>query len=101
MRLVQPALGPPALAVQLVRIEVGVRALLVLVEDVHVAVLDDRLRGQQVVRLVARVVGVPEGREPESCCVDAEEEQPEGEGATHRRRTLTADDYATTAISSW
>jgi hypothetical protein len=101
VRLVQPPLGGPAVATKLVRIEVGVGALGVLVPHVHVAVLDDRLGGQQVVGLVAAVVRGAEGAQAKGGRVGGEEQQPEGEGATHRRRTLAADDYATTAISSW
>ena len=101
VRLVQPALGRAAVAAQRVRIEVGVRTVGVLVEHVDVAVLDDRLRGQQVVGLVAAVVRGPEGAQAERGRVGGEQQQPEGEGATHRRRTLAVDRYATTAISSW
>ena len=91
VRLVQPALGRPAVATKLVRIEVGVRALRVLVPHVHIAVLDDRLGGQQIVRLIAAVVRGPEGAQAQRGGVGGEEQQPEGEGATHRRRTLAAD----------
>ena len=84
VRLVQPALGPASVAVQLVGIEVGVRPLGVLVEHVHVAVLDDRLRGQQVVRLVAAVLRGAERVQPERGRVGGEQQQPEGEGAAHR-----------------
>jgi hypothetical protein len=101
MRLVQPPLGPVPVGAQVVRIEVGVRPPRVLVEDIHVPVLDDRLSGEQVVGLVAGVVRVPEGAQAERGRVDPEEQQPEGEGASHRRRTLARRTYATTAISSW
>jgi len=67
-----------------VGIELGVGAARVLVAHVYVAVLDDRLRRQEVVRLVAGVIRPAERRQPERRGVDAEEEQPEGEGATHR-----------------
>ena len=83
VRLVQAPLGLPSVRPQLVRVEVRVRARVVLVAHVHVAVVDDRVRRQQVVRLVAAVIGAGEGVEPDRRGVDAEEEQPEGEGATH------------------
>jgi hypothetical protein len=101
VRLVEPALGPAPLPAELVGVEPGVRAVGVLVEHVHVAVLDDRGCGEQVVRLVAGIVGPAEGIQSEGGCVDGEQQQPEGEGATHRRRTLAVSAYATTAISSW
>jgi hypothetical protein len=100
VRLVQPALDLASVAPQLVRIEVGVRALGVLVLHVHVAVLDDRLRGQQVVRLVAAVLRGAERVQAERGRVRGEQQQKEGEGAAHRRRTLARAAYATTAISS-
>jgi hypothetical protein len=100
VRLVQPAIGLAPVRAQLVGVEAGVGALPVLVEHVHVAVVDDRVRREQVVRLVAAVIRARECVEPERCRVDAEQQQPEGEGATHRRRTLAAAAYATTAISS-
>jgi len=78
VRLVQPALGLAAVAVELVRVEVGVAARRELVQHVDVAVVDERVRREQVVRLVAAVVGAPEGIEPERGGVDAEQEQPEG-----------------------
>ena len=90
MWLVQPALGPASVAVEFVRIEAGVGALGVLVEHVDVAVLDDRLGGQQVVRLVAAVVGGAERVQAQRGRVGGEQQEPEGEGATHRRRTLTS-----------
>jgi hypothetical protein len=101
VRLVQAALGEASMAVELVRIELVVRARGVLVAHVHVAVLNDRLGGQQVVRLIPAVVGGAERMQPERGRVAGEQQQPEGEGATHRRRTLAAHAYATTAISSW
>jgi hypothetical protein len=76
---------------KLVGVELGVGALPVLVAHVHVAVVDDRVGREQVVRLVARVVGAGERVEPERGGVDAEEQQPEGKGATHWRRTLATD----------
>jgi hypothetical protein len=100
VRLVQTALRRAAMPPELVWIELRVRALAVLVEHVHVAVLDDRLGGQQVVRLVAAVVRRAERVQAERGRVDGEQQQPEGEGATHRRRTLASRAYATTAISS-
>jgi hypothetical protein len=101
VRLVPPTLGLAAMRVQLVGVEAGVGALGVLVAHVHVAVVDDRLRRQQVVRLVAPVVGGTEGVQADGGRVDAEQQQPEGKGATHRRRTLATRAYATTAIDSW
>jgi hypothetical protein len=83
VRLIQPSLGPAPVRPQLVRVEVRVHARPVLVEHVHVAVVDDRVRRQQVMRLVAAVVRAGERLEPDRGGVDAEEEQPEGEGATH------------------
>jgi hypothetical protein len=67
--------------VEVVGVEGLVGPLGVLVVDVDVAVVEERLGGQQVVRLVAPVVGVAERVEAYGCRVDAEEEQPEGEGA--------------------
>ena len=83
MRLVQLSVRLAAVGAELVRVEVRVRALVVLVEHVHVAVVDDRVGRQEVVRLVAAVIGAPERLESDRRGVDAEEEQPEGEGATH------------------
>jgi hypothetical protein len=78
VRLVQAPLRLAAVPVELVRIELVVGALAVLVEHVHVAVVDQRLRRQEVVRLVAPVVGLGERVEPERGGVDAEQQQPEG-----------------------
>src|SRR6185312_5997134 len=91
VRLVQPPVGGTPVRPELVRIELGVGAMPVLVADVDVAVVDDRVRREQVVRLVASVVGAGERVEPDRGGVDAEEQQPEGEGATHWRRTLATD----------
>ena len=88
VRLVQAALRRASVAVEVVRIELGVCAGGVLVEHVHVAVLDDRLGGQQIVRLVAAVIRGAERVQPKRGRVGGEQQQPEGEGATHRRRTL-------------
>jgi hypothetical protein len=90
VRLVQPAPGPAAVPPQLIRIEVGVRPRRVLVEHVHVPVVHDRLGREQVVRLVAAVVRPAEGVQPERGRIGGEQHQPEGERATHRRRTLAA-----------
>jgi len=84
VRLVQPSIGLPPVRPQLVRIELPVRPLGVLVAHVDVAVVDERLRGQQVVRLVAAVIRAAERVQPERRGVDAEQQQPEREGATHR-----------------
>jgi hypothetical protein len=81
VRLVEAPLGLLAVLVEVVWIEVLVGALGVLVLDVDVAVLEKRFGGQQVVRFVAPVLGVAERVEPDGRRVDAEEEQPEGEGA--------------------
>ncbi|MGH2744879.1 MAG: hypothetical protein ACRDN8_20820 [Thermoleophilaceae bacterium] len=67
--------------VEVVRVEVLVRARGVLVLDVDVPVFEQRLGGEQVVRLIAPVVGVAERIEADGGRVDAEQEQPEGEGA--------------------
>ena len=83
VRLVQASPGLPSLRVEPVRVEVRVGALRVLVAHVHVAVVHDRVRREQVVRLVAAVVGAGECVEPDRRGVDAEEEQPEGKGAAH------------------
>jgi hypothetical protein len=81
VRLVQPPVGLFPVPVEVVGIEVVVRARGVLVADVDVAVVEQRLGGEQVVRLVATVVGVAESVEADGGRVDPEEEQPEGEGA--------------------
>ena len=60
VRFVQHPIAHLAVHVQLVRIEVVVLALAVVVEHVQVAVLDDRMGRQEVVRLVAAVLGVAE-----------------------------------------
>ena len=99
--LVQPSLGPAPLAPERVWIEVGIGALGVLVAHIHVAVLDDRPGGEQIVRLVAAVLRAAERVQAQRRRVGGEQEQPEGEGATHRRRTLATRTYETTAISSW
>jgi hypothetical protein len=101
VRLVEPAIRLAPVRAQRVGVEARVGALPVLVEHVHVAVVDDRVRREEVVRLVTAVVRPRERVEPQGGRVDAEQQQPEGEGATHRRRTLAAAAYATTAISSW
>ena len=78
MRLVQPALGGAPMAAELVGIEAGVRARGVLVEHVHVGVLDDRFGGEHVVRLVAAVLRVAERVQAQRCRVGGEQQQPEG-----------------------
>ena len=83
VRLVQPPVCELAVPVERVRIELGVGACRVLVEQVDVAVVDDRLRAQQVVRLVPAVVGRVEGVQPERGGVGGEQQQPEGGGAAH------------------
>jgi hypothetical protein len=83
VRLVEATLGLLAVPVERVGVEICVGALGVLVRDVGVPVLHERLRCEQVVRLVAAVVGVAEGVEADGGRVDAEEEQPEGERAPH------------------
>jgi hypothetical protein len=72
VRLVQPPLGLLAVRVEVVRVEVGVGAGGVLVLDVHVPVLNQRLGREQVVGLVAAVIRVAEGAQSERCGVDAE-----------------------------
>jgi hypothetical protein len=83
VRLVQAPVRLPPVRSQLVRVERRVGAVRVLVEQVDVAVVRDRLGGEQVVRLVAAVVRARERVEPQRRGVDAEQQQPEGEGATH------------------
>jgi len=73
--LVQAALGGHAVLVELVGVEGGVGLGHVLVGHVHVAVALERLGREEVVGLVAAVVGVAEGVEAEGRGVDAEEEQ--------------------------
>jgi hypothetical protein len=82
--LVQPPVGLVPVRPELVRVVLLVRAGRVLVAHVDVAVVHQRLRGKEVVRLVAAVVRAPERVQPERGGVDAEQQQPEGEGATHR-----------------
>jgi hypothetical protein len=77
-------------AVELVGIEVLVGAGDVLVANVDVGLVEERLGRQQVVRLVPAVVGVPEGVEADGGRVDAEEEQPEGEGAAQTSSVTSA-----------
>ena len=87
VRLVQPPLRQDAVGVERAGIERAVGAFPVLVGKVDAAVLDDRLRGQQVVRLVARVVGAAERVEPERRGVDREQDEPEcGAAPPHRLR---------------
>ena len=64
-------------------VEVVVGAGGVLVGYVDVAVVAQRLGGQQVVRLVAGVAGVPVRVQSDRGRVDAEQQQPQGEGAAH------------------
>jgi hypothetical protein len=88
--LVEAPLGLLAVALELVGIEAPVSALGVLVPHVHVAVVHERLRSEQVVRLVSAVVRVAEGVEAERGRVGAEQDQPEGERAPHERRPLSS-----------
>jgi hypothetical protein len=83
MRLVEPPVRRLAVLVEVVGVELVVGARGVLILDVHVPVVHERLRGQQVVRLVARVLGGPERVQPEGGRVDAEEEREEGSGPPH------------------
>jgi hypothetical protein len=71
VRLVEAPLGLLPVPVEVVRVETLVRAGGVLVGDVDVAVLQKRLRGQQVVRLVTPVVGPAEGVKADGGRVDA------------------------------
>ncbi|CAN5237250.1 hypothetical protein BH20ACT20_BH20ACT20_03020 [soil metagenome] len=75
--LVQAPLGLRPVAVEVVGVELRVRTLGVLVLHVEAAVLDQRLRGQQVVGLVPAVLGVAEGVQAERGGVDAEEQDEE------------------------
>jgi len=81
--LVQEALGLAAVLVEGVGVVGLVRAGRVLVLQVDVVVLDDRLGGQQVVGLVARVLRAAEGVEPDRRGVDGEQQQSECDGAAH------------------
>jgi hypothetical protein len=81
VRFVETPLGLLAVPVEVVRIEVRVGPRGVLIPDVDVAVVQQRLRGEQVMRLVTPVVRVAERIEAERGRVDAEQQQPEGEGA--------------------
>ena len=56
MRFVETPLGLLAVPVEVVRIEVRVGPRGVLIPDVDVAVVQQRLRGEQVMRLVTPVV---------------------------------------------
>jgi hypothetical protein len=89
VRLVETTVRLLAVPVQVVRVEVVVRPGGVLVLDVDIAVLDKRLGGEQIVRLVAGVVGVAERVESEGRRVGGEEEEPEGRRPSHGRRAST------------
>ena len=84
VRLVEPPVGCLAVLVERVGVEARVGARRVLVGHVDVAVLHERLRREQVVRLVAGVVGVSEGMKPEGGRVGSEQQQEEGGGPSHR-----------------
>ena len=86
VRLVQAAVGLHSVLVEGVGVELGVGARGELVVHVHVVVALERFGRQQVVRLVAGVVGLVEGVEAESGGVDAEEHEEEGRGSLHCRR---------------
>jgi hypothetical protein len=88
--LVQPPLGLLAVPIELVGIEVLVGACGVLVPDVDVAIVEERLGREQVMGLIAAVVGVPEGVEADRGRVDPEQEQPEGEGAPQTSSATSA-----------
>ena len=81
--LVQPSLRLAAVNVELVGVEAREVARGVLVLHVDVPVLDDRLRRQEVVRLVAAVVRLAEGIEPQRGRVGRQQEHPEGGGSPH------------------
>jgi hypothetical protein len=89
VRFVEAPLRLLAVLVQVVRVEIVVGATCVLVVDVDVAVGDERLRREQIMGLVAGVVGVAEGVEPEGRGVNAEEEKPDGRRPSHPRRATT------------
>jgi hypothetical protein len=102
--LVQLPLRLLAVLVQLVRVEVVVGAGAVLVVYVQVPVFDDRLRREKIVGLIAAVVGVPEGIQPDGGGVDTEEQEPEGGGPSHGRRASTpavVDTPPPCSISVW
>ena len=77
-----------AVRVERVGIERAVRARAVLVQEIDVPVVDQRLRREQVVRLVARVVGTIEGVEPDRRCVGAEKDEPDSGGTPPHDRSL-------------
>lgn len=91
--LVQGPLGHPPVRLQLVRVEAPVLPPRVLVAQVHVGIRHERLGGEQVVGLIAAVVGVGERVQAERGRVGAQEDEEEGEGPSHGR----APEYQTVA----
>ena len=83
--LVEAPVRCAAVPVELVGVEVAVVAVAVAIRDVEVAVVDQRLRGEQVVRLVAAVVRVPEDVKPEGRRVDGEQQDPQRGRPRHHR----------------
>ena len=90
MGFVQPPHRLHTLRLEHQGVEGGVLARRVLVEHVEIAVLDQRLGSQQVVRLVAAVVGAGEGVEPERPGVHREQQEPEEGGARPHRVEASA-----------
>jgi len=81
VRLVQSPVARGAVHVEVVGVEAGVLARGVVVEHVEVAVLDQRARGQQVVGLVAAVVGRTEGVEAQRRRVERQQRDEDRDGA--------------------
>jgi hypothetical protein len=85
VRLGEAAIQRLAVHVERVGVEVRVLARLEVVEHVEVAVARERLRSEQVVGLVARVIGPAERVEAERGGIRGEQRQPEqsaaGEGS--------------------
>jgi hypothetical protein len=81
VRLVERAVHRPPVAVEHVGIEGVVGAQAELVLHIEIAVVDERLRREQVVGLVAAVVRAAEGVKPERGHVRGEQDQPDERGA--------------------
>ena len=71
------------MALERVGIPVAVGARGVLVAQVDIAIADDRLGGEQVVRLVAAELRVGEGGHAERRGVGREQDEPQSDRATH------------------
>ena len=90
VRLVQPPARERPVPVQLVGVEGLVLARVVVIEHVDVTVLDERVRRQQVVRLVAGVVGVPERVKAQRGGVGSEQDDPEQRSPLPHCRAITS-----------